>query len=188
MSLVPWFGWGRGGDRDWLTSELWDPFGAGLGLDRGDRGGDRDDTTALALANADWRETDEAHIFRADIPVGICALVSPGCELARTVLSKLHGYFNVFDRRGEERGGQGAVGRWQHTADTWGEVKEHEDKGDKWHHVERRRGSFRRRFRLPENVKLDEIKCNLQNGVLTVVVPKNETQESQKNVKAIDVA
>lgn len=67
-------------------------------------------------------------------------------------------------------------------------VKQLEDENDKWHRVECRRGSFLRRFPLPENAKLDDIKCNLENGVLTVVVPKKETQETEKNVRTIDVA
>ncbi|KAM1281080.1 hypothetical protein FF1_021916 [Malus domestica] len=33
--------------------------------------------------------------------------------------------------------------------------REQEDKNDKWHRVERSSGKFIRRFRLPENVKID---------------------------------
>ncbi|GFP86331.1 17.6 kDa class i heat shock protein 3 [Phtheirospermum japonicum] len=33
---------------------------------------------------------------------------------------------------------------------------EKEEKNDKWHRVERSSGKFLRRFRLPENAKLDE--------------------------------
>ncbi|KAI8004635.1 17.5 kDa class I heat shock protein [Camellia lanceoleosa] len=50
---------------------------------------------------------------------------------------------------------------------------------------ERRLGNFLRRFRLPENSKVDEIKCGLKDGVLTVTVPKEETE---KKGKLIDVA
>ncbi|KAF6175619.1 hypothetical protein GIB67_022621 [Kingdonia uniflora] len=68
-------------------------------------------------------------------------------------------------------------------------TKEEEDKNDKWHRLERRHGSFMRRFRLPENAKVYEIKCGLENGVLTVVVPKKESeQEKAKNVRSIDIA
>jgi HSP20 family protein len=66
-------------------------------------------------------------------------------------------------------------------------TEEEEDKNDKWNRIERRRGSFVRRFRLPENVKLDEIKCTLENGVLTLTVPKKETEQTPNNVKYIDV-
>lgn len=67
-------------------------------------------------------------------------------------------------------------------------IKEEEKGDDKWHRVERSRGSFRRRFRLPENADVEEISCGLENGVLTVNVPKKETQEVPKNVKSIDIA
>ncbi|KAK2644953.1 hypothetical protein Ddye_020148 [Dipteronia dyeriana] len=61
---------------------------------------------------------------------------------------------------------------------------EKEDKNDTWHHVERSRGKFSRRFRLPENVKMDQINALMEDGVLTV--PK---QESKKlNVKAIKIS
>lgn len=71
-----------------------------------------------------------------------------------------------------------------------------EDKTDTWHRVERRCGSFVRRFRLPEKAESDGIKCGLENGVLTVTVPKKkETAEEEeeesgrnKNVRNIDVA
>lgn len=66
-------------------------------------------------------------------------------------------------------------------------TEEEEDKNDKWHRIERRRGSFVRRFRLPENVKLDEIKWTLEHGVLTLTVPKKETEQTHNNVKYIDV-
>ena len=69
-------------------------------------------------------------------------------------------------------------------------VKESEDTNDKWHRVECRRGSFTRRFRLPENANLDNVDCTLRDGVLTVNVPKKVESESQqnKNVRQIHVA
>ncbi|GMI88922.1 hypothetical protein like AT1G07400 [Hibiscus trionum] len=56
---------------------------------------------------------------------------------------------------------------------------EKEDKNDTWHRVERSSGKFSRRFRLPENVKMDQVKASMENGVLTVTVPKVETKKSQ---------
>nr|GEX52973.1 hypothetical protein [Tanacetum cinerariifolium] len=64
--------------------------------------------------------------------------------------------------------------------------KENEEKNDKWHRVERSSGMFTRRFRLPENAKMEEVKASMENGVLTVTVPKVE--EKKKEVKAIDIA
>ncbi|KAH9295329.1 hypothetical protein KI387_038917, partial [Taxus chinensis] len=54
-----------------------------------------------------------------------------------------------------------------------GELKNDDvDKSDKWHRFERQRGTFTRRFLLPENANVDETEANMENGVLTVTVPK----------------
>lgn len=66
-------------------------------------------------------------------------------------------------------------------------IKEEENVGDTWHRVERRRGSFRRRFRLPVNANLDDIKCSMEHGVLRVVVPKVGALP-QSNVRTIDIS
>ena len=71
----------------------------------------------------------------------------------------------------------------QISGDRW---VEKEEKNDKWHRVERSSGKFMRRFRLPENVKLDEVKAAMENGVLTVTVPKAEVKKP--DVKAIDIS
>lgn len=68
-------------------------------------------------------------------------------------------------------------------------VKEEERVNDKWHRVERQQGGFTRRFRLPKNVILEEIKCSLANGLLTVSIPKKEKMhETPRNVGYIGVA
>ncbi|KAL8511949.1 hypothetical protein ACS0TY_018422 [Phlomoides rotata] len=64
--------------------------------------------------------------------------------------------------------------------------KEQEEKNDKWHRVERSNGKFLHRFRLPENAKLDEVKTAMENGVLTVTMPKEEVKKPE--VKAIDIS
>nr|GMD37631.1 17.8 kDa class I heat shock protein-like [Ipomoea batatas] len=64
--------------------------------------------------------------------------------------------------------------------------REQEEKNDKWHRVERSSGKFLRRFRLPENVKMDEVKASMENGVLTVTVPKEEAKKPE--IKAIDIS
>jgi HSP20 family protein len=64
--------------------------------------------------------------------------------------------------------------------------REKEDKNDKWYHVEGSSGKFVRRFRLPENAKVEEVKAGLENGVLTVTVPKVEAKKPE--VKAIEIA
>ena len=63
---------------------------------------------------------------------------------------------------------------------------EKEDKNDTWHRVERSSGKFMRRFRLPENVKVEQVKASMENGVLTVTVPKKEVKKP--DVKAIEIS
>ncbi|PNX79782.1 class I heat shock protein, partial [Trifolium pratense] len=62
-----------------------------------------------------------------------------------------------------------------------------EDKNDQWHRVERSSGKFLRRFRLPENSKMDQVKANMENGVLTVTVPKEEIKKPEVK-KTIDIS
>uniref|UniRef100_A0A6N2NC77 SHSP domain-containing protein n=1 Tax=Salix viminalis TaxID=40686 RepID=A0A6N2NC77_SALVM len=66
----------------------------------------------------------------------------------------------------------------------WRKTGENQDKNDKWHRVERVTGKFLRRCRLPDNAKMDQIKATMENGVLTVIVPKEE--EKKPEVKAIN--
>ncbi|KAJ6927592.1 18.1 kDa class I heat shock protein-like [Populus alba x Populus x berolinensis] len=47
-------------------------------------------------------------------------------------------------------------------------------------------GKFLRRFRLPENAKMDKVKASMENGVLTVTVPKEEIKKPE--VKAIEIS
>ncbi|KAK4436574.1 class I heat shock protein 3 [Sesamum alatum] len=65
-------------------------------------------------------------------------------------------------------------------------TREKEEKNDTWHRVERSSGKFLRRFRLPENAKMDQIKASMENGVLTVTVPKEEVKKPE--VKAIQIS
>ncbi|XP_062233429.1 16.9 kDa class I heat shock protein 3-like [Phragmites australis] len=65
-----------------------------------------------------------------------------------------------------------------------GEPRKVED--DKWRRVERSSGQFMRRFRLPENAKVDQMKAGLENGVLTVTVSKAEVKKPE--AKAIEIS
>jgi len=64
--------------------------------------------------------------------------------------------------------------------------REKEEKDDRWHRVERRTGKFIRRFWLPENAKVDQVKAAMENGVLTVTVPKEE--EKKPEVKSVKIS
>jgi HSP20 family protein len=49
---------------------------------------------------------------------------------------------------------------------------EKEEKGKKWHRVERRTGKFARTVTLPCNVNEDEVAAHFERGVLSVTLPK----------------
>ncbi|KAM0040734.1 putative small heat shock protein HSP20 [Helianthus debilis subsp. tardiflorus] len=104
----------------------------------------------------DWKETPEAHVFKADLP-GL-KKEEVKVELQEDKILQISG----------ER------------------TREKEEKNDKWHRVERSSGKFLRRFMLPENAKVDEVKAQMENGVLTVTVPKKEVKKPE--VKAIDIS
>ncbi|CAN0899463.1 22.7 kDa class IV heat shock protein [Linum grandiflorum] len=58
--------------------------------------------------------------------------------------------------------------------------------GDKWHRAERTCGKFWRQFRLPGNADLDKINASLQDGLLTVIVPKL-ADENKRQAKVITI-
>ncbi|GAB4851499.1 hypothetical protein Ancab_030902 [Ancistrocladus abbreviatus] len=160
MSLIPSiFGSGRSNIFDPFSLDLWDPFDGfpfntsttnnnSLSIAR--------DTSAFVNARMDWKETPEAHIFKADLP---------GLKKEEVKVEVEEG--RVLQISGERS-------------------REHEEKTDTWHRVERGSGKFLRRFRLPDNVKLDEVKASMENGVLTVTVPKVE--EKKPEVKSIAIS
>ncbi|MES2638475.1 MAG: Hsp20/alpha crystallin family protein [Myxococcota bacterium] len=49
---------------------------------------------------------------------------------------------------------------------------EQENRGDTWYTAERAYGTFNRTFILPEGIESDKVDANLENGVLTIRVPK----------------
>ncbi|KAK4386266.1 class I heat shock protein [Sesamum angolense] len=154
MSLIPsFFGNRRSNVFDPFSLDVWDPF-EGFPLATSVAR----ETTAIANARIDWKETPEAHVFKVDVPG----------------LKKEEVKVEVEDGRILQISGERS--------------KEQEEKKEKWHRVERSRGKFLRRFRLPENVKLDEVKAAMENGVLTVTVPKEKEEMKKPEVKAIDIS
>ena len=137
-------------------ADFWDPFdGVFRSLVPSVAPSGRD-TAAFANARIDWKETPEAHVFKADLP---------GVKKEEVKVEVEDG--NVLVISGERS-------------------REKEDKNDKWHRVERSSGKFLRRFRLPGNAKTEEVKAGLENGVLTVTVPKAEVKKPE--VKAIEIS
>lgn len=58
---------------------------------------------------------------------------------------------------------------------------EEHDNG-KYHVHERSSGEFKRKFSIPESVKAEEIKAEFKNGVLELVIPKTEKEESKTKI------
>jgi HSP20 family protein len=58
-----------------------------------------------------------------------------------------------------------------------------EDKSETFHRVESFHGTFTRRFALPDNVDVNNIKCEDKDGVLTIHMPKTETAKQQKPIQ-----
>ncbi|GMH15497.1 hypothetical protein Nepgr_017338 [Nepenthes gracilis] len=57
-----------------------------------------------------------------------------------------------------------------------------------WHAAERgATGGFHRQIELPENVRVDQIKAQVENGVLTIIVPKDNTPKPSK-VRTINIS
>ncbi|KAL0382098.1 UNVERIFIED_CONTAM: class I heat shock protein [Sesamum calycinum] len=148
MSLIPsFFGNSQSNVFDPFPLDVWDPF-EGFPFSSA--------AANFAGARVDWKETPEAHVFKADLPG----------------LKKEEVKVEVEDGRILQISGERS--------------REQEEKNEKWHRVERSSGKFLRRFRLPENAKLDQVKAALENGVLTVTVPKEEVKKPE--VKAIDIS
>ncbi|KAK4480243.1 hypothetical protein RD792_013307 [Penstemon davidsonii] len=157
MSLIPSFFTGR-------RSNVFDPFSLDIsdpfeGFPLSTTAGSKaptSETSAVATTRIDWKETPESHVFKADLP---------GLKKEEVKVEVEDG--RVLQISGEKN-------------------REQEEKTDTWHRMERSTGKFVRRFRLPENAKMEEVKATMENGVLTVVVPKEE--EKKPEVKAIDIS
>lgn len=98
----------------------------------------------IALARCDWKEMPEAHIISVDVP-GV---------RREDVKVEVEENSRVLRVSGERRT----------------EVEEKD--GERWHRAERAAGRFWRRFRMPAGVDVERVMARLENGVLTVTVPK----------------
>ncbi|MCI0422588.1 MAG: Hsp20/alpha crystallin family protein, partial [Acidobacteria bacterium] len=52
-----------------------------------------------------------------------------------------------------------------------------------YHRLERPSGAFERRFNLPEDVDADKIRATLNEGVLTVMLPKKQRRPQPRRVE-----
>jgi len=60
-----------------------------------------------------------------------------------------------------------------------------EDKKDNYHLVEHSYGKFQRSVRLPEGIKEDQIEAKMKNGIMQILIPKDEKVQSK--VKRIEI-
>lgn len=60
--------------------------------------------------------------------------------------------------------------------------QEKEEKGKKYHRIERSYGSFLRTFTLPDNVDETKVRADFKDGILNVRLPKSE-KAKQKNLE-----
>ncbi|KAL5701855.1 hypothetical protein ACHQM5_027147 [Ranunculus cassubicifolius] len=156
MSIIPSiFSGKRSNVFDPFSLEIWDPF-QDFPFSSITPSESSKEISQFAKTRIDWKETPEAHVFKADLP---------GLNKEEVKVEVEEG--RVLQISGERS-------------------REKEEKDDKWHRVERSSGKFLRRFRLPENAKIDQVKANMENGVLTVMVPKEEVKKPE--VKAIEIS
>ena len=59
------------------------------------------------------------------------------------------------------------------------------DNNEKFHYNERRFGTFSRSFKLPKTVKEEKITAKLDNGVLSILIPKAEDAIKSNRVIAV---
>lgn len=144
-ALVPY---GRGQMWDLLDDPFrvleHSPFSSPSPTPRISGAGDATVAGGIALARCDWKETPEAHIISLDIP-GV---------RKEDVKVEVEENSRVLRVSGERR------------------TEEVEKKGERWHRAERAAGRFWRRFRMPAGVDVEKVTARLENGVLTVTVPK----------------
>ncbi|XP_070033230.1 17.4 kDa class I heat shock protein-like [Nicotiana tomentosiformis] len=158
MAMIPsFFGGRRSNIFDPFSLDIFDPFeGFPFSGTVTNVPSSGRETSAFANARIDWKETPDSHIFKMDVP---------GIKKEEVKVEVEEG--RVLQISGERS-------------------REQEEKNDTWHRMERSSGKFMRRFRLPENAKMEEIKAAMENGVLTVTVPKEEEKKSEG--KAIDIS
>ncbi|XP_055801232.1 15.7 kDa heat shock protein, peroxisomal [Solanum dulcamara] len=107
----------------------------------------------------DWIESRNVHIFKINVPGYSKEDIKVQVEEGNVLVVKAEGRG---DKKDEFHG---------------------KEKDTVWHVAERGGGKgddFSREIELPEDVKVDQIKAQVENGVLTIVVPKDATPKTSK--------
>lgn len=63
-------------------------------------------------------------------------------------------------------------------------TQEKEEKGKKFHRIERSYGSFSRSFRVPDDADENKVKAEFKGGMINVTLPKS----AKAKAKAIEVS
>lgn len=106
-------------------------------------------------AQIDWKETADAHVFRLELP---------GVKKHEVKLEiEENGVLCISTEIRAER----------------------EERTDIWRRVERSSGRFYRRIVLPDGADVDKVKAEMNNGVLTVTVPKYQFKKAVARIVQI---
>ncbi|XP_009779705.1 15.7 kDa heat shock protein, peroxisomal [Nicotiana tabacum] len=110
-----------------------------------------------SAALLDWFESPNSHIFKINVPGYSKEDIKVQVEDGNVLVVKAEGGGKKDEFLGKEK-----------------EIV--------WHVAERGggRGDFFREIELPDDVKVDQIKAQVENGVLTIVVPKDVTSKQSK--------
>ncbi|KAH6554925.1 hypothetical protein KP509_34G004000 [Ceratopteris richardii] len=100
------------------------------------------DVDFMRKAQVDWTENSHAYVFKLNLP---------GMVIGDLKVQVVDG--QMIQISSEKK-------------------SEQTQSSEHWHRVEHTQKTFVRRFRLPENVKAYEVKAFMQNGMLTITVPK----------------
>lgn len=117
-----------------------------------------DSSPVLNTALIEWKETPEAHVYKAHLP-------SYKRNDVRLEVDEDRVLCIVCDKSVEK-----------------------EEQREGWHRVELSNGQFVQRLTLPENSMVDLVKAYMDNGVLTINVPKKHHRGVNNRVRNINIS